>query len=129
MKRMISIALLVVAAGCAGASVKKQGQDPLVGHWMGSIEREGWQRSLSLDIGTGGDAYEGSWMSVETRPGLRLDRVEREGEVVHIELKSLAFHGTIAGRTISGSVTDKVAGTPGGQFTLTRVDPMVTLVP
>jgi hypothetical protein len=44
-------------------------------------------------------------------------------------LKSLSFHGRIAGRTISGAVTDTAAGTPSGRFTFTRVDPMVALVP
>ena len=128
MNRMISVALLLVAAGCAGASVKK-GQDPLVGHWMGAIDREGWQRPLSLDIENGSGAYGGSWMSVESQPGIVLDGVRRDGEVVHIDLKSLSFHGRLEGRTISGTVTDKATGAPGGQFTLKRVDPMVALVP
>ena len=129
MDRMISVALLLVAVGCAGAPVKKQGQDPLVGHWAGAIDRDGWQRPLSLDIEGGGAGYGGSWMSVETQPGVMLDRVQLDGEAVHIELKSLSFHGRIAGRTLSGSVTDTASGAPSGQFTLTRVDPMVALVP
>jgi len=35
MKKMISVALALTAFACAGASVKKQGQDSRVGPWAG----------------------------------------------------------------------------------------------
>jgi hypothetical protein len=35
MKKMISVALALTAFACAGASVKKQGQDARVGSWAG----------------------------------------------------------------------------------------------
>jgi hypothetical protein len=57
-------------------------------------------------------------------PGeIMLDRVEVQGDAVHFDLKTLSFDGRLSGRTLSGSVTDKAAGTSSGQFVLTRVDP------
>jgi len=123
MKRMTLMTLVLLAAGCAGAQAKK-GQDAVVGHWMGAIDRDGWQRPLSVDISNQGNAYGGSWMSLESQPGVMIDRVEVQGESVRFDLKTLSFDGRISGRTLSGAVFDKAAGVPSGQFVLTRIDPI-----
>ena len=68
-------------------------------------------------------------MSVESQPGIMLDRVEVQGDEVRFDLKTLSFDGRISGRTLSGSVTDKAEGKASGQFVLTRVDPRVPVVP
>jgi len=129
MTKMTLMVLVLAAVGCAGVSQKKQGQEAVVGHWMGAIDRDGWQRQLSVDIANDGNTYRGSWMSLETQPGVMLDRVEVQGNSVHFELKTLAFEGRVSGRTLSGTVTDTAANKTSGQFTLTRVDPREVVVP
>jgi hypothetical protein len=120
--------VLVAATACAG--VQRSGpQDLVAGHWMGAIDRDGWQRPLALDIGKEGGAYGGSWMSLEAQPGVMLDRVEVNGDDVRFQLKTLAFAGHVTGRSLSGSVTDTASGAASGQFTLTRVDPHAVVVP
>ncbi len=126
--KMTSILFLLAAIGCAGAQSRKQ-QDAVVGHWTGVIDREGWQRPLSVDIASEGNAYGGSWMSLESQPGVMIDRVEVQGDAVRFDLKALSFDGRINGRTLSGSVTDRSAGNASGQFQLTRIDPRPALVP
>ena len=120
--------LLASASACAGVSRNGQ-QDAVAGHWMGAIDRDGWQRPLALDIGGEGGTYGGSWMSVESQPGQMLDRVEVDGDAVRFQVKTLAFAGRVHGRSLAGSVTDTATGAPSGQFTLTRVDPRATVVP
>ena len=129
MTKMTLMVLVLAAVGCAGVSQKKQGQEAVVGHWTGAIDRDGWQRQLSVDIANDGNAYGGSWMSVESQPGIMLDRVEVQGDEVRFDLKNLSFDGRLSGRTLSGSVTDKAEGKPSGQFVLTRVDPRVAVIP
>ena len=131
MKKMTWIAFaLAAAAGCAGVSQSgKQAQEKVAGHWMGAIDRDGWQRPLALDIANENGAYGGSWMSLESQPGIMIDRVDVNGDAVRFQLKTLSFDGHVSGRTIAGSVTDTASGTASGQFTLTRVDPYVAVVP
>ena len=131
MKKMTWIALvLAAAAGCAGVSQSgKQAQEKVSGHWVGAIDRDGWQRPLALDIANQDGAYAGSWMSLESQPGIMIDRVDVNGDAVRFQLKTLSFDGHVSGRTIAGSVTDTASGTASGQFTLTRVDPYVAVVP
>jgi len=128
MKRMTLIMFVLAAVGCAGAQAKK-GQDAVIGHWTGAIDRDGWQRPLSVDISNQGNAYGGSWMSLESQPGVMIDRVEVQGDSVRFDLKSLSFDGRISGRTLTGAVYDKAAGASSGQFLLTRVDPRPQVVP
>ena len=131
MKKMTWIAFaLAAAAGCAGVSQSgKQAQEKVSGHWVGAIDRDGWQRPLALDIANQDGAYAGSWMSLESQPGIMIDRVDVNGDAVRFQLKTLSFDGHVSGRTIAGSVTDTASGTASGQFTLTRVDPYVAVVP
>ena len=131
MKKMTWIAFaLAAAAGCAGVSQSgKQAQEKVSGHWMGAIDRDGWQRPLALDIANQDGAYAGSWMSLESQPGIMIDRVDVNGDAVRFQLRTLSFDGHVSGRTIAGSVTDTASGTASGQFTLTRVDPYVAVVP
>jgi hypothetical protein len=68
-------------------------------------------------------------MSLESQPGVMIDRVEVQGDAVRFDLKALSFDGRVNGRTLSGSVTDRSAGTASGQFQLTRIDPRPVLVP
>jgi len=130
MKKTMFVALVIGAAACAGPSHStKGGNDSIAGHWAGAIDRDGWQRSLSLDLKDSGAAYSGSWMSLETQPGIMLDRVQVQGDTVRFALKALAFEGHVSGRTLSGTVIDTEANKPSGQFTLTRVDPREIVVP
>jgi hypothetical protein len=128
--KKITLVALVAALGCAGASQStRRGTESISGHWSGAIDRDGWQRPLAVDIEESGATYAGSWMSLETQPGIMLDRVEVQGDSVRFALKTLAFEGHLSGRSLSGTVTDTAANKPSGQFTLTRVDPRETVVP
>jgi hypothetical protein len=123
MKKMIAVFALALAA-CAGASRNVDSRkDPLPGHWVGVIDRDGWQRSLSIMIDSREGTYAGSWMSVESQPGVMIDGVRRSSDAVHIELAALILDGRIAGRTFAGTVANKDGG-GAGSFTLTRIDPM-----
>jgi hypothetical protein len=122
------ILFVLTAAACAGSETRK-GQDAVVGHWMGAIDGDGWQRMLSVDITTQGSGYGGSWMSLESQPGVRIDRVEVQGEAVRLDLKTLSFDGRIDGRRLTGAVFDKSSGQPSGQFVLTRIDPRPAVTP
>jgi hypothetical protein len=123
MKKII-VAFALAFAACAGASKNVDSRkDPLPGHWVGVIDRDGWQRPLSLMIDSNEGTYVGSWMSVESQPGIMLDRVRRNADAVHLELAKLTFDGRIAGRTLAGSVANK-DGSSSGSFTLTRLDPI-----
>jgi hypothetical protein len=92
------------------------------GHWVGVIDRDGWQRPLSVMIDRSEGSYNGSWMSLESQPGIMLDGVRRTSDDVHLELAALVFDGRLAGRTLAGTVASK-AGSSVGSFTLTRLDP------
>jgi hypothetical protein len=116
-----TLVLALALAGCAGVARTSQ-KDPLAGNWVGVIDREGWQRPLSVMIDAKGGGYAGSWMSLENQPGIMVQRVERSADAVHIELASLVFDGRVAGRTLSGTVAQR-DGASAGSFALTRVDP------
>jgi|SRR5438094_8401935 len=123
MKKII-VAFALAFAACAGASKNVDSRkDPLPGHWVGVIDRDGWQRPLSLMIDSNEGTYVGSWMSVESQPGIMLDRVRRNADAVHLELAKLTFDGRVTGRTLTGSVASK-DGSSSGSFTLTRLDPI-----
>jgi hypothetical protein len=124
MKKAIVVFALALAA-CAGAAKNVDSRkDPLPGHWVGVIDRDGWQRPVSVMIDSKEGTYKGSWMSVESQPGVMLDGVRRSSDQVHLELAALVFDGRIAGRTLAGSVANKDGGNV-GSFTLTRLDPIV----
>jgi hypothetical protein len=124
MKKAI-VAFALALAACAGASQSVQSQkDPISGHWVGVIDREGFQRPVSVMIDAQAGSYKGSWMSLESQPGVMLEDVSRSSDQVHLVLASLVFDGRVAGRSISGNVTKK-SGDSVGTFTLTRLDPVV----
>ena len=101
MKKMIVVFALAIAA-CAGASRNVESRkDPLPGHWVGVIDREGWQRPLSIMIDSKEGRYAGSWMSLENQPGIMVEGLRRSSDAVHIELAALVFDGKLAGRTLA----------------------------
>jgi len=114
--------LLALTTACA-AGLKSSKPDSVAGHWSGTIDRDGWERQLLLNIATDHGAYAGSWTSMESQPGMTIDRLAVEGDDVRFQLKNLAFAGHVDGQTLTGSVTDSVSGAPSGQFTLMRIDP------
>ena len=118
-KAMLVIALAL--AGCAGVARSAE-KDPLAGNWVGVIDRDGWQRPLSVMIDARGGGYTGSWMSVENQPGVMVQRVQRSADEVHIELAALVFDGRVAGRSLAGTVAQR-DGSGAGSFALTRIDP------
>ena len=121
MKKMIVVFALAIAA-CAGASRNVESRkDPLPGHWVGVIDREGWQRPLSIMIDSKEGRYAGSWMSLENQPGIMVEGLRRNSDAVHIELAALVFDGKLAGRTLAGTVANK-EGASVGSFALTRLD-------
>ena len=130
MKTSFLFAIVLAAAGCASTSQStRSSSDSVSGHYLGTIDRDGWQRPLAVDLTDSGAGYSGSWMSLETQPGVMLDGVSVKGTAVHFALKALSFDGQVSGRTLSGTVVDTATQKPSGQFTLTRVDPMERVAP
>jgi hypothetical protein len=119
--KMIWFPLALTTACAAGLTSSRP--DPVAGHWSGTIDRDGWERQVVLNIAIDHGSYAGSWMSMESQPGMTIDRLTVEGDDVRFQLKSLAFAGRVDGGTLAGSVTDSVSGAPSGQFTLMRIDP------
>ena len=124
MKKSIVVFALAVAACASAAKNVETRKDPLPGHWVGVIDRDGWQRPLSIMIDSKDGTYAGSWMSVENQPGVMVNGVRRASDAVHIELAALVFDGRIAGRTLAGTVANKDGGSV-GSFSLMRIDPSV----
>ena len=123
MKKMIVVFAVAISA-CAGASKNVESRkDPLPGQWVGVIDRDGWQRPLSIMIDSKEGRYAGSWMSLENQPGVMVEGLRRSSDAVHIELAALVFDGMIAGRSLAGTVMNK-EGASVGNFALTRVDPI-----
>jgi len=125
--KVIWIALAMTAA-CA-ADLKSSKPDHLSGHWTGVIDRDGWERELSLNIANTNGAYAGSWMSMESQSGVMLDRLDVDGDAVRFQLKNLAFAGHVSGRALAGEVTDSVSAAPSGQFRLMRIEPGPEAIP
>jgi hypothetical protein len=119
---------LALTAACAAGS-KSSKPDRVSGVWSGTIDRDGWERHFSLNIANANGSYGGSWMSMESQPGMTIDTVAVEGDDVRFQLNNLAFAGHVNGRKLSGSVTDARSGAPSGEFTLTRIDPQPEVNP
>jgi hypothetical protein len=114
-----SIAILAAVTGCAGAQTARQ-RDLAAGHWIGEIDRGGWPQPLSLDFERDNGAYRGQW---STEPGVRskpLESVEIQGDEVRFETDKLRFVGHVAGTTLSGTVSQKAADAPLGEFSVTQ---------
>jgi len=122
---IVSLALALTACAGASSQVEQSRDNPLAGMWAGVIDRDGWQRPLSLSITAQKEGtYSGSWMSLENQSGIMLDTVRRSGDSVHFELENLKFDGKVQGRAIAGTVANR-DGSSSGSFTLARVDPIM----
>ena len=113
-----TVAILTALTGCAG--VQTTGQRDASGHWVGELDRDGWLQPLALDIERENGAYRGEWRSavgVRSRP---LESVQVQGEEVRFETDKLRFVGHVSGNTLSGTVTEKSADAPVGEFVVTQ---------
>ena len=119
----------IALALTACAAVKTKPEDGLSGQWAGYIDRDGWERSLSINLKNRDGVFAGSWMSVESQPGVMLDSVAVNGEAIRFQLSNLAFEGRLNGRELTGSVTDSTSGASSGQFRLMHVEPHSIVIP
>jgi hypothetical protein len=120
---------IVLAALTACAGVKTKPEDNLSGQWAGYIDRDGWERSLSINLENRDGVFAGSWMSRESQPGVMLDSVAVNGDTIRFQLSNLAFDGRLNGPELTGSVTDSASGASSGQFRLMRVEPQSIVTP
>ena len=121
--------IVLAAAAVACAAGKTSSRDNLSGQWSGYIDRDGWERQLSIRLTNENGAYRGSWMSMEWQPGVIIDRVDVNGDEIRFQLNDLAFAGHVSGRTLTGDVKDQSSGQTSGQFLLMRLDPPPEVVP
>jgi hypothetical protein len=114
-----AIAVVAALTGCAGVQTRPQ-RDSASGHWIGEIDRDGWRQVVSLDIESDNGAYRGQWQPVKATPKQALENVDVQGDQVRFETDKLRFVGHVSGSRLSGTVTDKVADAPIGEFAATH---------
>jgi len=115
----IITALAVLLAGCAGLQGTHR-RDAASGYWRGEMDRMGWPEPFAVDIERDGEAFQGAWLSspeVGSRP---LENIQVQGDDVRFETDKLRFVGRISGDKLSGTVTEKPADAPVGQFVVTH---------
>jgi hypothetical protein len=113
------IALLASLTGCAGVQPMAQ-RDFISGHWTGAIDSDGWMQRVSLDLQRENDAYRGAWRPAEKASEQALANVEVKGDEVRFETDKLRFVGHVSGSTLSGTVSDKLADSQVGAFSVTH---------
>lgn len=116
--------VLVAMTGCAGAgSLPTPKEELSSGLWDGSIGRDGWSRPLYLDLERDSGAWHGKWRGAVAGPSMALKDFEVRGDEVRFETDRFRFIGHVMGDTLEGTVVEVPAGTPAGDFSVTRQDP------
>ena len=116
MRSLTTMAVLAALAGCAGVQ-GTQGREFAAGHWTGEIDRDGWVQPLAIDIQQENGTYRGELRSLGA--GKSLESVEVRGDQVRLETDKLRFVGHVSGSTLSGTVANKLADAPAGEFSVT----------
>jgi hypothetical protein len=124
MTRWTMMMVVAALAGCAGAQATRQ-RDFASGHWVGEIERNGSFQPLSLDIERENGVYRGEWQSVAGVRSRPLENVDVQWAEVRFETEKLRFLGHLSGSTLSGTVSDKPADAPFGEFSVTSEEGVV----
>ena len=117
--KKVMIAVVIAAAGCAGVERERMAESASAsGHWNGSIQLEGWQRPLALEVNAG--AWRARWLSPRQAPDRLPTDIEVSGEQVAFTLDNLRFMGHIDGDRLYGRVVELDGGAPPGEFSLDR---------
>ena len=124
MKIWKAVAVLTAIAGCAGARTVRYNNSPL-GHWDGEIDHAGLSQAIAFDIESENGAYSGEWQPAVNLPSRPLENVVVQGDEVRFETDRLRFVGHVAGSTLAGTVTDKVANDPVGEFSVNSSNPPI----
>jgi hypothetical protein len=117
MKLWKAIAIIAAVGGCASARTAPYNNSAL-GHWDGEIDHAGLSQAIAFDIDSDNGAYSGEWQPAVNLPSRPLENVEVRGDEVRFETDRLRFVGHVAGGTLAGTVTDKVANEPVGEFSV-----------
>lgn len=122
MTKWTMMAILAALAGCAGVQ-RSQQRDFGAGHWKGEIERDGSAQPVSFEIDGENGVYRGEWRSAAGLRSKPLENVQVRGDEVRFETDKLRFVGHVTGSTLSGTVTQKPADSPFGEFFVISDDP------
>jgi hypothetical protein len=117
-----AMAILAAVAGCAGAR-SVQNTNSALGHWDGEIDHGGFSQAIALDIENENGVYFGEWQPAVGLPSKPLENVEVHGDEVRFETDRLRFVGHVTGSRLAGTVTDKVANAPVGEFSVNSSNP------
>jgi hypothetical protein len=117
MRTVLSIGIVAVLAGCAGASPRPQGEEALQGRWRGFLLHNGISEPVSVELAEESSGWDGR---LSTRDNSRaLESVQVSGSNVHFEVPGEGvFDGAAAGDTLAGSVSGPVSGS----FSLKRTE-------
>jgi len=117
MKAALSIGVVLLLAGCAGAAPRPQNDGAPYGRWEGFLLRNGIREPVSVELSaaTGlGDGRLSAGDNAVPLEGLRIS-----GNNVHFEVAGEgSFDGAVAGNSMAGSVSGPVSGS----FELTHVN-------
>lgn len=117
MKNALKIAMVMMAAACAGVVPRAQAGAQFSGRWQGFLLRDGLRAPVELRLAEESNEWSGRFSAGDN--SVPLDHVQVKGNDVHFELAGAgAFDGSIAGDSMAGSVT----GAQGGSFFLHRQD-------
>jgi dienelactone hydrolase len=116
--------VFVLAVSLGLSSLLFASQAELVGHWDGTMVREGARLEVSFDFNKSGTQPQGTFTSLTQQAmDYPLALVTTNGEMVHFVLgDSLVFDGKVSTNEIRGTFSDDGGK---GDFTLRRTEPPV----
>jgi len=114
MKRLIAIVSLSLAAGCAGIGSRPSADVAPAGQWRGYVLHDGLRAPILVSL----DDNEGAWNGTlsDGDNAVPLSGVAIASGRVHFEQGDTAFDGSVAGNSMSGTVS----GAQAGSFALDR---------
>lgn len=117
-------AVFVLSVSLGLSSLLFGSQAGLIGHWNGTMVREGARLEVSFDFIPSGTQPKGTFTSLTQQAmDYPLALVTANGDMVHFVLgDSLVFEGKLSANEITGTFTDDGAK---GDFTLRRTEPPI----
>jgi len=113
-KRLLSIVSLTLAAGCVGIASRPSADLAPAGDWRGYVLHDGLRAGILVSLHDDHGAWNGTLSDGDN--AVRLSGVAIAGSRVHFEQGDTAFDGSVAGSSMSGTVS----GAQAGSFALDR---------
>jgi len=109
MKNAVRIAMVMMAAACAGVAPRAQAGTQFSGRWQGFLLRDGLRTPVEVQLAEVSNEWTGRFSAGDN--SVPLDHVQVKGNDVHFELAGAgAFDGSIAGDSMAGSLTGGQSG-------------------